>query len=1079
LTLIEPLISLKLFPASILISEGGLSNNCMTKPEITPLLDTEVARGAAYSLLTELATGSNNNMQIITKRMLELHHRFDPNLAKEHLFEYEPAIERRADCNFVGLKNGGATCYINSVLQQLYAVPTISDQLLSVNIDVVDEESVFFQLQAVFAHLQESKLKHYVPERFWKCFRLWGQPVNVREQQDACEFFIQIVDQVDEYLGSQNKDKIFSKLFEGVFSDQKICEGCPHRYEREEKFMSLNLEVKSGNLQESLSHYVQGELLEGDNAYFCEKCAQKRNTIKRMCIRKLPSTLVIQLKRFHYDWETNRSMKFDDYFSFPRVLDMGPYTTEGIAAKEDRDSLQAKLSPGLSLDHSLKPVAIDYDLVGVVVHSGQANAGHYYSFIKDRKGHSVVNPQKNKWFKYNDTTVEQINMTDETLEAECFGGKFRAKKKEGSNLPEERQRYWNGYILVYEARQDHKTPRTPKKSFCGSSSRRSVGPSMVRRITLPSRTSEPGKDSLVRESLSELSDLLEKGEKQGIFSSKIPALIERGIREDNMRFMQNRDLHSELYFKWMLNLATVNLQDFHREDNSDKKDFHRDRRVISTNSSDAKGDLYQTSLTLAINFFLNTYCHVRRRKRHVMNDWIDVVDHIISTDKGACDWLLNLLAADDFKYLKPYLLECPARDVRTHFSNLLEKTFSASFRLTKKSLRPSGRVVDILVHLVSLLDKEVSDAIKFSSQYFWVLSMYAQMGPDAVSDLFGLGLFSAAIKFLLGLDLKDEVEEPVKKGKQWTGSQVREFNHLHCLLAFMILVCNMTPYTTTEPTPPKPSSNEPTPQSNEPSSTTMPNQSNTDTDMVVTEPSQSETESSSRSRTVRDRSGTEKYYGQLEMPKEVSQLLYGPLASLYIADAVLLFRENSNSLVVDMLTGASYCCKDVSLLVLGEVLRQYSTVSSSELRHLSHVLVEILCISDPIQSERLQLAVYSAKGLLDLVQTCQKTDTSRAYQSIKCLVSASSKNQAVKDYLFLQPARWQWAVNWLKSKMEGTYWSDSVLSNEDSNNRTFHRTTSAQVTLEEANAMLAEFDNDIVMETDQPDMNVDLDPVET
>lgn len=105
-------------------------------------------------------------------------------------------------------------------------------------------------------------------------------------------------------------------------------------------------------------------------------------------------------------------------------------------------------------------------------------------------------------------------------------------------------RYWNGYILVYEARPDlHKTPRTPKKSFCGTASRRSVGPSAARRITLPSRISEPGKpatgsDSLVRESLSELSDLLEKGERQGIFSSKIPPLIERGIREDNMKFMQ-------------------------------------------------------------------------------------------------------------------------------------------------------------------------------------------------------------------------------------------------------------------------------------------------------------------------------------------------------------------------------------------------------------------------------------------------------------------------------------------------------------------------------------------------------------
>ena len=28
---------------------------------------------------------------------------------------------------------------------------------------------------------------------------------------------------------------------------------------------------------------------------------------------------------------------------------------------------------------------INYELVGVVVHSGQANAGHYYSFIKDRR----------------------------------------------------------------------------------------------------------------------------------------------------------------------------------------------------------------------------------------------------------------------------------------------------------------------------------------------------------------------------------------------------------------------------------------------------------------------------------------------------------------------------------------------------------------------------------------------------------------------------------------------------------------------------------------------------------------------
>ena len=43
-------------------------------------------------------------------------------------------------------------------------------------------------------------------------------------------------------------------------------------------------------------------------------CTFQRNTIKRMCIKNLPPLLCIQLKRFGYDWEANRALKFDDYF---------------------------------------------------------------------------------------------------------------------------------------------------------------------------------------------------------------------------------------------------------------------------------------------------------------------------------------------------------------------------------------------------------------------------------------------------------------------------------------------------------------------------------------------------------------------------------------------------------------------------------------------------------------------------------------------------------------------------------------------------------------------------------------------
>jgi phosphoserine aminotransferase len=39
----------------------------------------------------------------------------------------------------------------------------------------------------------------------------------------------------------------------------------------------------------------------------------------------------------------------------------------------------AATSAAIGMNH------INYELVGIVVHSGQANAGHYYSFIKDRR----------------------------------------------------------------------------------------------------------------------------------------------------------------------------------------------------------------------------------------------------------------------------------------------------------------------------------------------------------------------------------------------------------------------------------------------------------------------------------------------------------------------------------------------------------------------------------------------------------------------------------------------------------------------------------------------------------------------
>lgn len=63
-------------------------------------------------------------------------------------------------------------------------------------------------------------------------YRLQGEPVNLREQQDAVEFFMSLVESLDEALKALSQDQFMSKTLGGSYSDQKICQGCPHRYNK-------------------------------------------------------------------------------------------------------------------------------------------------------------------------------------------------------------------------------------------------------------------------------------------------------------------------------------------------------------------------------------------------------------------------------------------------------------------------------------------------------------------------------------------------------------------------------------------------------------------------------------------------------------------------------------------------------------------------------------------------------------------------------------------------------------------------------------------------------------------------------
>lgn len=998
-TLVYDILHDFLFPASKVMMDSMNTSNEEKLEEVNPKCGNCESRVAAYRLLIELAKGNYAMLKDVCKQLIEMHHLPQPDCANE--WEYLPPVDGRARCGFVGLKNGGATCYMNSVIQQLYMVPGIPEVVLGTEEDKPDEESVFFQIQQVLGHLLESKLQYHEPERFWKVFKLWGQTVNIREQQDAFDFFQALIDQIDEHLKRNGKLEIFKRKFQGIFSDQKICKDCPHRYEREEAFLALNLTVKNATLQDSLDQFVKGELLEGDNAYFCDKCGEKRNTMKRMCIKTLPPLLCIQLKRFGYDWEANRALKFDDYFKFPWILDMEPYTTDGMARREEvletvdsssesdsgeSSSHEERVLEIVASGNNVEQRQINYELVGIVVHSGQANAGHYYSFIKDRRGDMMSNPQKGKWFKFNDTVVEEFEMTEDSLEAECFGGTYKAKILEPTTtLPDERVRYWNGYMLFYEKMEEPaKTPVSAKKS----------------KIQTRKAILEGGKGDLDSNSFMELTELVHKGEKKGIFMDEMPASIHQIIQAENLTFVKNRDVYNTDYFRFIRDLVAVNMS----------KESHKDFQQMSV-----------TALQLGIRFLFNTFFRCKKKTKTLLDEWVDLIDEILEKSKEACDWLVEYLSGSEgSSYIKPFLLECPCRDVRYTMARLLERIMSSHFRHggvpTQKCF---NEIVEIILHMLS---KDVVDHCKNSYHYFQVIKSYVQLGTKSCSHMFLRQGFQRLIGFLIGNsgEINQGHDTPTRR---WSSIQSREFGNLHASLAILVLNCDVSKYRREDPG-----------------------------EYEIRKP-----------KTVFPM----KF---LFMPQDMENYVFGAESSRYLREVIHAIREVGTSLIIcDMLIYCSFCNYQFSENVLKLLMHQYMTAPSNELKPVFSLLTELLMLEDPVQGQRIKVVIDGVTdsagtaydGLLATVRLNHATDSRRSYTCIKFLVSLASKSAPVKDYLMQIPSKWQWAVNWLKKKMSEYYYtpsSTSAISNEDSNRKSFQRTYSAQSTLEEAKALLTELE---------------------
>lgn len=116
--------------------------------------------------------------------------------------------------------------------------------------------------------------------------------------------------------------------------------------------------------------------------------------------------------------------KINDYFAFPNKIDMRPYT----------------------IDHLSNPTEDTpedtFELVGILVHAGTAESGHYYSYVRERPTES----ETQTWVEFNDDVVSSWDPS--LMASSCFGGPDYPSHLQQNSAVYDKQ--YSAYMLFYE-----------------------------------------------------------------------------------------------------------------------------------------------------------------------------------------------------------------------------------------------------------------------------------------------------------------------------------------------------------------------------------------------------------------------------------------------------------------------------------------------------------------------------------------------------------------------------------------------------------------------------------------------------
>jgi ubiquitin carboxyl-terminal hydrolase 34 len=359
---------------------------------------------------------------------------------------------------------------------------------------------MLYQFMKMMSFLELSERQDYNPREFCFSYKDFdSMPTNVREQKDTQEFLNVVFDRLEFSIKATPQKYLLQNVFGGETCSVMICKGCGNVKQNTEPFFNLTLEVKNQkSIFDGLRRLTTGETIQD---YTCDACNSRVEVERKMAVQTLPNTLFLHLQRIQMDLETFMNKKLNDRVEFPNTLNMRPYmkdevlkqNQEAIAnarrnqrarkleeAKAKKQGSDAKNEDGKEgedqvmnnenvedvesekeeQDQEMKQQLVDedfeYKLVGVVLHMGTADAGHYLSYIninrgdKNEESPEWLKTDKEKWLEFNDSTVKHYSFTN--LEGDCFGGGNPNQMAGETGFDYSR----NAYMLIYEKRR--KTP---------------------------------------------------------------------------------------------------------------------------------------------------------------------------------------------------------------------------------------------------------------------------------------------------------------------------------------------------------------------------------------------------------------------------------------------------------------------------------------------------------------------------------------------------------------------------------------------------------------------------------------------